>query len=114
MVGEVGDAGEGGRKGDVGDAEAEVGSCTRHISMSNLKKRQQQKVPFKNAVEGNSSSFSAFGVPLMISETDFSVAGLGLWHNWVIWCAPVSTPWCPPSINRAPHCQFHLQGKGNN
>jgi len=28
-VGEVGDAGEGGRKGDVGDAEAEVGSCTR-------------------------------------------------------------------------------------
>ena len=29
MVGEVGDAGEGGRKGDVGDAEAEVGSCTR-------------------------------------------------------------------------------------
>ena len=80
--------------------------------MSNLKKRQQQKVPFKNAVEGNSSSFSAFGVPLMISETDFSVAGLGLWHNWVIWCAPVSTP--SPSINGAPHCQFHLQGKGNN
>ena len=99
VVGEVGDAGEGGRKGDVGDAEAEVGSCNswhrRPKMLNKWMKRDEHIHICKNAVARNSSSFSVFGVPLMISETDFSVAGLGLWQ--VVWCAPVSIPWCPPA-----------------